>query len=320
MGRITYAIAAGFALCAFQAQAATLEVGAGKRYTTLSAAAAAAQSYDTIIVYPGTYSGAAWTDSNLTIKRAAGTATGSVVVTGATVGDKGLFLVKGANVTIDGLRFTGARSTSRNGAGIRAEGKNLTVRNSEFIANENGMLITPGLNRGVVTISNSLFKNNGYGDGQSHGLYASSGLDKLVVTGSRFEGTKVGHHLKSRADVNVVRGSSFIDGSLAKAASYQIDLSEGGAATIEGNTLVKGVYSSNGCCSIALGFEQYKGGSYVNPPGLIVIRNNKFTNQRSTTTTFVVNRTVTPATLTTNSFTGRVKPLTGPGSVDGLIS
>jgi len=309
------AVAAGGSI----SQAATLEVGTGKKYSSISAAASAAAPYDIIIVYPGTYKGAVFTDSNLTVRTPAGSPRGSAVITGSTMLDKGLFVTKGSNITIDGFRFASARSTSGNGAGIRVESKNLTVRNSEFIGNQNGMLITPGSLRGTVTISNSLFKGNGAGDGQSHGLYANA-LDKLVVTNTRFEGTKVGHHLKSRADVNVVTGSSFVDTSMSGAASYQIELPEGGAATIENNSLVKGPYSSNGCCSIAIGFEQYKGSSYVNPTGPVVIRNNKFTNLRTSRSYFVSNRMSSSVTLSGNGFTGPVSPLSGRGSVDGLIS
>src|SRR5687767_14607806 len=77
----------------------------------------------------------------------------SAIVTGATMLHKVLFFTKGSNIVIDGFRFSGATSTSRNGAGIRVESKNLKVRNSEFISNENGMMITTGSTlRGTVTI------------------------------------------------------------------------------------------------------------------------------------------------------------------------
>lgn len=319
MLKIAFALAA-LAAGGSIAQAATLEVGVGKRYSSISAAAAAANPYDTIIVYPGTYRGAVLYDSNLTVRTPVGSPRGSAIVTGTAVLDKGLFVTKGSNIVIDGFRFTGAKSTSRNGAGIRVESKNLTVRNSEFISNQNGMLITPGSTlRGTVTITNSLFRSNGYGDGQTHGVYANT-LDRLTIENSRFENTKVGHHIKSRAYSTTVRGSTILDGTITNAASYQIEVPEGGTVTIENNTLVKGKYSSNGCCSIALGFEQYKGGSYINPAGPMVIRNNKFTNQRTTKTLFVSNRTKSPATLSGNTLTGLVTPLSGNGSVNGMIN
>lgn len=319
MLKIAFALAA-LAAGGSMAQAATLEVGVGKRYSSISSAAAAANPYDTIIVYPGTYKGAVLYDSNLTVRTPVGSPRGSAIVTGSTMLDKGLFVTKGSNIVIDGFRFTGARSTAHNGAGIRVESKNLTVRNSEFISNENGMLITPGSTlRGTVTITGSLFRSNGYGDGQTHGVYANT-LDRLTIENSRFENTKVGHHIKSRADTTVVRGSTILDGTISNAASYQIEIPEGGTVTIENNTLTKGKYSSNSCCSIALGFEQYKGSSYVNPVGPVVVRNNKFTNQRTTKTIFVSNRMTSSATLSGNTLYGLVTPLSGRGSVNGMIN
>ena len=305
------AVAAGGSM----AHAATLEVGSGKKYSSIRAASLAANRYDTIVVYPGTYSSAKISDSDVTIKRAPYTSAGSVVITGSTYGDKGLLLITGHRVTVDGLTFKYARSTSRNGAGIRLEGTGLTVRNSRFLYNQNGMLVTPITKEaGTVTITNSLFKGNGYGDGQTHGLYVNH-VNKLVVSNTRFEGTKVGHHLKSRANINLIRYNSFVDTGMYKAASYQIDLPSGGGATIEYNNFYKGKYSSNGCCVIALGFE-----SSSNPTSPISVRYNKLTNQRSTRTTFVVNRLLTSARLTGNRFTGLVRALSGRGSVNGVIS
>lgn len=319
MRTIKFAFAAALAVGAVQAHAATLEVGSGKKYSSIRAASSAANRYDTILVYPGTYSSAKIWDSDVTIRKAPNT-TGSVVISGSTYSDKGLLLIVGHRVTVDGITFKYAKSTSRNGAGIRLEGTGLTVKNSSFYNNQNGILATPAVkNAGTVTISNSLFKSNGYGDGQSHGIYIGS-IDKLNVTGSRFVGTKVGHHLKSRANVNYISSNTFDDTSMSNAASYHIDLPNGGAATIQYNTMIKGRYASNGCCVVALGFEMYKGSGYRNPTGPIYVRNNKLTNQRTTTTTFTANRTGTPATLTSNSFSGPIRSLSGAGSVNGVIS
>lgn len=290
------------------AHAATIEVGAGKRYTTLAAAAAATRDYDTVIIYPGTYnSGAVWNANNITIRIPAGYARGSAVVTTGTVNGKGLFLTNGSNITIDGLRFQNAKVADRNGAGIRAQGRNLTVRNCEFLSNENGMLITPGTKRGTVTIVGSLFRGNGYGDGQSHGVYAND-LDKLVITGSTFDGTKVGHHIKSRAYSTQVSGNVIQDSSYGS-SSYLIDVPNGGALTVQNNRMVKGAYTNNGCCGITVGFEYAR-----NPAGPIVVSGNSFTNQRSANTSFVYNRTTTKAQLTSNTFSGVVTQLTQPNA------
>lgn len=317
-------IAAALAAGAIPAHAATLEVGAGKKYTTLSAAAAAAVTGDTVIIYPGTYSGASWVDSNLIIKRATGTTAGSVVVTGNTVGDKGLFLVRGSNITVDGLRFVGARSSSGNGAGIRQEGLNLTVKNSSFYNNEMGILATPYPTKGgSLTIADSSFDyHKSYASGHiGHSVYGNS-LDKLTVTGSKFTRNFVGHYVKSRAGTTVVTGNTIDDTN--GAASFLIDLPEGGGATVTNNILVKGANPSNCCIVIAYGFEMSKGGSYANAPGMVSIRDNQFTNKRASGVTFVTNKStpVNQVVLYGNKLTalaGSIKPLSGAGSVNLLV-
>jgi hypothetical protein len=324
MRKLKIAFAAALAVCAVQAHAATLEVGAGKRYTTLSSAAAAANSYDTIVVYPGTYAGATWSDSNLTIKRAAGTAAGSVVIKGRTQGDKGLFLIRGANITVDGLRFVGARSTSGNGAGIRQEGLNLTVRNSSFYDNEMAILATPYPTKGgSLTVTASTFDyNKSYVSGRlGHSIYGNS-LDKLTVTNSKFTRNFGGHYIKSRALATVVTGNNIDDTD--GGAAYLIDLPEGGAATIANNILVKGANPSNCCTAIAYGFEMAQGTGYQNVPGTVSIKDNKFTNKRASSVAFVGNKSTpsNPVYLWNNTLTavsGSVKPLSGAGSVDILV-
>ena len=105
------------------ADAATLKVGASQKYKTLAAASSAANDGDVIEIDAGVYnSGTYWYDDRLTIRPVPGAAKGSVVIRGGTVGGKGLFVTKGADIRIEGLRFEGAFVSDRNGAGIRMEG------------------------------------------------------------------------------------------------------------------------------------------------------------------------------------------------------
>ena len=53
---------------------------------------------------------------------------------------KAIWVIAGDDVTVENITFSGARVPDQNGAGIRAEGKNLTVRSSRFYDNENGIL------------------------------------------------------------------------------------------------------------------------------------------------------------------------------------
>lgn len=303
-------------------QAATIEVGAGKKYASLAAAAADTRDGDTVVVYPGTYrSGAVWEASDITIRQPTGTAPGKAIVSGGTVRGKGLFVVTGRNVTIDGLRFQNAVVPDGNGAGIRAEGKNLTVRNSIFYNNEMGILATvqPQVG-GTLTVENSRFDHQ-YARASGHighGLYVgNSNLEALIVKNSTFTRGNIGHYIKSRAPSTTVVGSTIddTDGS----GSFLIDVPEGGAVNITNNTLIKGANASNCCVAIALGFEMSQG--YTNPPGSISITGNTFINKRAKPVTFVSNRTGQPAVLFDNVFTGGpVMPLAGAGSNNGVVS
>lgn len=303
--------------------AAALEVGPDKPLTTLSAALAAAQDGDTINVQPGSYAGGWVTRNNLTLNC---TAPRACIVEGTITRDKGLILQSGDNLTVKGFTFRGAASRYvTNAAGIRVDGAGLTVINCLFEKNANGILYTavnkvdwklggaPAGQRGTLTVNDSSFIGNGYGDGQTHGIYASI-VDKVVVFRSTFRDTRVGHHLKSRAHDTTVTFSTFEDGPIMDASSYAIDLPQGGAALIHHNTFGKGSYgvwlpdaagimryqvpgySSNASTIIAYGFEMAKKldgtMSTVNPPGPVVVTENFVVSRINGPTVFFRNRSV----------------------------
>ena len=92
------------------------------------------------------------------------------VVTGPACADRGLFVFLGDDITVRGLIFQGARDTWHNGAGILMEGANLTVENSQFLDNENGIL-AGGPPNSVVLIEHDLFRGNGSCEGScAHAL------------------------------------------------------------------------------------------------------------------------------------------------------
>src|SRR5262249_52153331 len=73
-------------------------------------------------------------------------------------------------VLIDSMELSGMKSSGFNGAGIRNQGADMTIRNSYFHNNEDGVLA--GANSVEnMDIENSEFAFNGAGDGQSHNLY-----------------------------------------------------------------------------------------------------------------------------------------------------
>ncbi len=156
--------------------------------------------------------------------------------------DKGILVPgPGVDLRVENITFAGARSWDRNGAGIRHEGRNLDVVNCKFIGNEDGVLAT-GDPAGLITISNSAFIDSGFGDGQSHAIYVSSGA-RLEVAASKFIGTRIGHHIKSLADATIVR-NTLMDDAYGR-SSYAIDVSRGGDVVVENNTFIQAANADN---------------------------------------------------------------------------
>jgi len=281
-----------------------LTVGPGMALALPSDAARAAKPGDTIKIMPGTYSDCArWDTSDLVVE---GLGAG-VTITDKVCDDKGLFITRGRNITIRNITFLAAHASSHNGSGIRAEGAVLTVENSRFIDNEDGILA--GDNPlSTIIVRNSLFKGNGNCIAAcAHGIYANH-IALLRVENSQFEEQHVGHHIKSRAARTEIIGNSVQDGPNGS-ASYLVDLPNGGSAVISGNQFEKGPRSENKNVAISIGAE---GARAENPAGDITIKDNSFTNDTGVSTAFVKNYTSTPINLEANRLRGSITPLTGP--------
>ena len=63
-----------------------------------------------------------------------------LIASGAHARCKGIFVTRGQRQRIEGLDFIGARTWTRNGAGIRLEAGSLTLVDCRFEDNENGVL------------------------------------------------------------------------------------------------------------------------------------------------------------------------------------
>ena len=195
-----------------------------------------------------------------------------------------------------------------NGAGIRAEGVNLTVDGLRFINNQDGILANP-VPDSTIVIRNSRFERNGTCERAcAHGIYIG-GIKMLRVENSTFLGTKQGHHIKSRATRTEVIGCEISDGPEGT-GSYEIDIPNGGTLVARDNRLEKGPHAENHGAVIILGEE-----GVTQPTPEITIDNNTFRNDGSFPTVFVVNDTATEAMLKGNKLSGEVKPLRGDGSV-----
>ena len=285
-------------------QAATLEVGPDKPFKQPSEAAKAAQAGDTIRIAPGQYYDCAFLrKDNLTIEGAGPGA----VLTDTTCAGKALLVIDGNNITVRNLTLQRARVPDHNGAGIRAEGGNLTIENVQFINNEEGILTTNNPNA-TIRITGSAFIHNGSCQGGcAHGIYTGQ-IHLLHVEHTRFFETQHAHNIKSRALTTEVIDCDIEDGPQGT-SSFQIDVPSGGSLIVEGNTMEKGPHAENYTYGIVIGEEGVRQAT-----DKIVIRNNTFINDTGHPTTFLRNLTATPAELVGNKFKGEVRPLEGDGS------
>lgn len=304
--RITFAVASliiGAAVAA-PASAAIRSVGAGQTYATPCKAFAAAVAGDTIEIQGATYVGdvCSITKSNLTIRGVNGRP--KIDAGGKNAIGKAIWVVGGSNVTIDNVEMYGAAVPDKNGAALRLEGTNFTLRNSFLHDNENGIL--SGANTAsTVILENNEFGHNGRGDGYTHNVYIGK-VGKLTFRFNFSHDANVGHNLKSRALYNTIaynRFSSLRAGETGSTAagkpSYEINVPNGGTTFIIGNVIMQPVASNNPTL-VSYGEE----GTTGRATDLYVV-NNTFVNDDSSRGTFItVRNAATPAKLTNNLFSG----------------
>ncbi|HWA76581.1 MAG TPA: right-handed parallel beta-helix repeat-containing protein [Polyangiaceae bacterium] len=287
-------------LLAGPALAATLRVGPGQTYAAPCAAFQAAADGDTVeIDSTGSYAGdvCAITKSRLTI-RGTGTNRAHIDAAGKNAAGKGIWVVQGSDTTIENVEFSGATVPDDNGAGIRQEGKNLTVRGCSFHDNQNGIL-AGDVAGSEILIEHSEFDHNGAGDGYSHNLYINH-VAKLVFQYNYSHRAVVGHLLKTRAAENHIlynRLSGESDGS----QSYEIDCPNGGLTYVIGNLVEQGASTQNP--AILAYFEE--GAHALNPSDQLYVVNNSFVNDLGRGTFVNVGSgAATPAVLVNNVFFG----------------
>jgi len=291
------------------ASAATLSVGPGKTFSTPCRAFAAAANGDVIeIDASGTYSGdvCGIYPSNLTIRGVNGRP--KIDANGANSMGKGTWVVSGTGTVIENVEMYGAKVADRNGAAIRLDGRDLTLRGSYLHDNENGILTN---NDGVsnIVIENSEFGSNGYGDGYSHNLYIGH-VNSLIFRNSYSHDARVGHNLKSRANVNTITYSRF--SSSTEQPSYEIDLPNAGSAYLIGNVIHQPANNQNPAL-LAYGEE----GASNTASDLYVV-NNTFLNDDSSRGTFILvgSGVATPVLMQNNLFVGTGTVSTQASTID----
>lgn len=280
-----------------------LRVGPSRDIRTIHDAAAQAKDGDTIEIDAGTYTGdvAVWHANDLTIRGVGGRP--HLVADGEAAEGKGIWVTAGNNIRIENIEFSGATVGDNNGAGIRAEGAGLTVFDCYFHDNQEGILTSDNPNSDIV-IDSSAFVHNGTQSGQTHGIYIGH-IRTLFVRGSVFQGTTIGHHIKTRAETDYIlynRILDFADGT----ASYSIDMSNGGRGYIIGNIIEKGPQADN-YTMIAMAME---GPSLPNQE-LYVVGNTMVMDRSSGI--FVHSRSPGMAVVADNIMAGPGVPLDGTG-------
>lgn len=281
------ALAAAVLSTAFPASAAILSVGPGKTYTTPCRAFAAAKTGDTVeitgnVTYTGDVCGIY--ASNLTIRGINGRP--KIDAAGKNALGKGTWVIVGNNVVVENVEMFGAKVPDLNGAALRLEGTNFTLRSSFLHDNENGILTGVNLNSSVL-IEYSEFGHNGYGTGYTHNLYIGN-IANLTFRYNYSHDAHVGHNLKSRARVNMIaynRFSSLNAGETGTTAagkpSYEIDLPNAGTSYIIGNVIQQPSVHSNPNL-VGYGLE---GAS--NPGHDLYVVNNTFLNDDSNRGNFI---------------------------------
>lgn len=218
---------------------AVLTVGSGLQYSTIAAAVAASHDGDVVQVQAGTYTNDfATVATKITLEGVGGMV--HMLATEAPPNGKAI-LTTNTDVTVDHFEFSGAAVPDMNGSGIRYQGGNLTISNSYFHDNQEGLLANPDLS-GSITIKRSEFAHNGAGDGYSHNLYVGD-VGNLTISDSYFHDAVVGHEIKSRAETTSITNTRVFDNQ--GSASYSINLPNGGHAVLTGNTIQQGPNSEN---------------------------------------------------------------------------
>jgi hypothetical protein len=314
MTHMQNACAAALVACvsvALPAAAATLSVGPGKTYATPCKAFAVAKAGDVVEISAATYSGdvCGIYASNLTIRGVNGRP--KIDAAGRNAMGKGTWVVVGNNVVIDNVEMFGAKVADQNGAALRLEGTNFTLRRSFLHDNENGILSGANTASNIV-IESSEFARNGYGTGYTHNLYIGN-VGSLTFRYNYSHDANVGHNLKSRARVNTISYNRFSSTPAGQAGSgqpsYEINLPNAGTSYVIGNVIQQPASNQNPAL-LTYGEE---GAS--NPGHDLYVVNNTFLNDDTARGTFVlVGSGVTKPVLLQNNIFG------GTGTVTNQVS
>jgi len=277
-----------------------LKVGSTRTYLKPSDVLDDLEEGDIIEIDAGTYTDVfVLNKNNITIRGVGGRP--KIIAPSYIPNGKAIFVLDGENILLENLEISGAVVPDKNGASIRFQSGTLTVKNCYIHHHQMGLLTSAAKNNQnmELLIEDSEFSYNGYGEGYSHNIYVGH-ITKFTLKHSYSHhtlfGTDAGHLVKSRASINIIVDNRIMDEADGR-ASRQIDLSNGGNSTIDGNFIHQGINATN---SNMLGFAA-EGAS--NPSQNLVIKNNVFVNERPVGN-FITIKPSTSLTLENNTFIG----------------
>jgi hypothetical protein len=256
-----------------------LTVGPGTTHATLRAAQLVATNGAVIEIDAGTYVDdvTVWRQNDVTIRGVGGGRAhiqGNRVIPFVSGSDRdngmGLMVIRGTGISVENIEFSGARVVDENGAGIRNQGRDLSICNSYFHDGEDGYL---GEALGTLLVEYSEFARNGGcpSGGCNHNLYIDGG-DRLVFRHNYSHHAFIGHTLKTRAAENYILFNRLMDETTGS-SSYNIDVPNGGLTFVIGNLIQQGPQTDNNSM-LNYGTEGLSGGRTHE----LYVVNNTFVN------------------------------------------
>ncbi len=211
---------------------------------------------------------------------------------------KAALVTTAANIHLENITIRDIANQDGTGACVSMEPgtRDLTLQNIRCRKSQNGLL---GSVSGTLLIEESLFTDNGFGNGQGHGIYLTGG-DQVVIRRSNILSTQnAGHALKVGAAELTVEDS--VIAALNGHNSLAIDAYRGGNITLKNNIIQQGPQSENNNM-IRLASEPSQ--SLPNNHALLA-ENNWFIFDRSGSNVLLSGNGLGPITLHNNRIVGK---------------
>ncbi|WNB77420.1 right-handed parallel beta-helix repeat-containing protein [Methylomonas koyamae] len=294
--------------CLLALNAATAKdwyVGPQRTLKLPSQAARLAGDGDTVHIDAAVYSGdvAVWPQHRLTLRGSGGWA--RLHANGLNAEGKAIWVIKGDRVEVENIEFTGAEAQALNGAGIRYEGRSLTLRHCHIHHNQMGLLTGADPEREIL-IEGSEFNDNTV-DYRLHGKLGHNvyigNIKRFTLRNCYIHDAATGHNVKSRAKFNFLLYNRI--GDEQRASSYLVDLPDGGESYLIGNQLYQAADSENpAMVSFAAEHNQAE-------PYTLYLVNNTLVNAKAGSY-FLHNHNVAAAVLINNLLVGQAATIQGP--------